>query len=375
MYALQKNVKNVIVIFFVLSLVAGMSISSVSAAADSPEDTEQYTLIGILPSKSVVAPGEEFYVNISVEPGTAINGAQLDLLFDGSRQSVLNTVEGDLFNRSYPTIFYSGTVGNNSGYISNIYSAILGQGTESCPGTMVTVAFEAGNVTGHAAMNLSNVVVSNADSNATGCRVNGSTVLIDSAPVLPDLGPYSIGTTETLSFTLTAADPDNDMLAYTATGLPSGATLDGDSGQFSWTPAEGQEGTYVLKFQASDGYLQDVEYVTVTVNSNHPPVITNFVPADGTAFKEGEVININCDAYDPDGDALSYAIKINDVPVSSTAGYVWKTDLKSSGSYVIEVMVSDGTGEVSASRTITILNMHPRWDIIKDRMADILGLT
>src|SRR3546814_10913008 len=41
-------------------------------------------------------------------------------------------------------------------------------------------------------------------------------------------------------FTVAASDPDSeDRLVFTAEGLPEGATVDPDSGEFAWTPGPG----------------------------------------------------------------------------------------------------------------------------------------
>ncbi|KAF5410932.1 MAG: hypothetical protein C5S43_04005 [Candidatus Methanocomedens sp.] len=76
--------------------------------------------------------------------------------------------------------------------------------------------------------------------------------------------------------------------------------------------------TYVITFEVTDGYLSDSEAVTITVNDvNHAPVITGFVPADGSVFNEVDIITIDVTASDADGQALSYIIKINGVTQSS----------------------------------------------------------
>ncbi len=343
---------------------------------DDNQENQQETLVSILPLKNVVTPGDEYSVNIFIEPGTGINGAQFDLLFNSTMQSIISVTEGELFSINGYTEFYSGTVENDIGIVKNVYDAIIGDVTVADNGTMATVTLRAGSNTGHTALNLSNVVISDIDSNAVGHSISDARVLIDTAPVLQPIGSKTVDENQLLAFTVTADDQDYDKLSYTASGIPSGAVFDNDSGSFTWTPAEGQEGNYLIEFLVSDGYLQDAEKVSVTVNSaQHSPVITSLIPADDEVFKEKETINIVCEAYDADGDVLSYTIKIDDTIVSNDAAYVWETDHKSAGTYSIEVIVSDGNEEVSASRTISVLDMHPRWDINKDKKVDILDVT
>ena len=51
----------------------------------------------------------------------------------------------------------------------------------------------------------------------------------------------------TLNFTVVGNDPDaGDVLTYSATGLPAGASLDPNSGAFTWTPSAGQAGIILL---------------------------------------------------------------------------------------------------------------------------------
>jgi hypothetical protein len=56
-----------------------------------------------------------------------------------------------------------------------------------------------------------------------------------------------------------------DNLTYSASNLPEGATFIGRT--FSWTPQDGQEGTYIVCFTVTDPEgLSDSENVTITVN-------------------------------------------------------------------------------------------------------------
>jgi hypothetical protein len=87
-----------------------------------------------------------------------------------------------------------------------------------------------------------------------------------SPPILSPIAPKSTSIGSLLQFTITASDPDNDPLTFSATGLPTGASLDVTSGAFTWTPSNTQEGTHVVTFVVSDGSLTDSEAVTITVN-------------------------------------------------------------------------------------------------------------
>ena len=72
-------------------------------------------------------------------------------------------------------------------------------------------------------------------------------------------------TGENLTFTITATDPNNDSLIYSASNLPDGASFDPDTQTFSWTPRYDQAGIYTVHFEVSDGELTDAEDVTITV--------------------------------------------------------------------------------------------------------------
>lgn len=80
--------------------------------------------------------------------------------------------------------------------------------------------------------------------------------------------PVTTNTGITLTFTVTASDPDGTVTALTASVLPSGATFtdQGNStGVFTWTPTASQAGTYSITFRATDpAGLFDQESVTIT---------------------------------------------------------------------------------------------------------------
>jgi len=117
-------------------------------------------------------------------------------------------------------------------------------------------------------------------------------------PDLVTIGDRSAEEGELLQFAVSATDPDDDpsTLTLTASNLPSGATFtdNGDgTATFSWTPADGDAGTYPdVHFEVEDGGgLTDSEDITITVYEpgeeppaeNNPPVLSSgsVTPASG----------------------------------------------------------------------------------------------
>jgi len=89
---------------------------------------------------------------------------------------------------------------------------------------------------------------------------------VNNAPVLSPIGNKSVSEGELLQFTISATDPDDDQLTYSASHLPAGAAFNAQTRTFSWAPDSGEAGTYPnVHFQVSDGELTDYEYITITV--------------------------------------------------------------------------------------------------------------
>jgi mono/diheme cytochrome c family protein len=98
------------------------------------------------------------------------------------------------------------------------------------------------------------------------------------APVLSAVNNKSVLAGSTLSFTVSATDPDGDDITYTADGTvgPNAnpfatnppAVFDMSGRSFSWTPQSAQAGNYSVRFTATDNStdaLSDSETITITV--------------------------------------------------------------------------------------------------------------
>lgn len=320
------------------------------------------SIISITPEYQVVSPKKQFALNIKVEPGTSIKSTQSDLLFQNSMVKVGKVNEGKLFSQSgAKTYFKNGTVNSSAGRIKQICGSVRDNSSVSSPGTFATINLTAGSRTGVAKFNLSNVVISDSDSNSLPYAVKNVTVLVDTAPVLGSIGSKSIYETKKLTFNVKASDADGNRLILSASGLPSGAKFNQTTGTFTWTPSKGKTDTYTVAFKVSDGYLTDSEKVRITVKKlNNAPVITSFEPANGSVFNKGQQIKIAVKASDADKQTLNYTIKIDGTTRSTSSSYIWKTNYSSSGKHKIEVTVSDGIEKVKKVNTISINNYCPR---------------
>jgi parallel beta-helix repeat protein len=136
---------------------------------------------------------------------------------------------------------------------------------------------------------------------------------VNRPPVLSSIGNKSVYVNDTLSFSVSAADPDSDTIAFSTDTLPAGATFAGQS--FNWQPDSTQVGSHQVTFTASDGTLQDSETITITVlnTDTSPPVVANCSPgADSIQIPLNTLVVLHIADAGDGVDAGSVAIKVND---------------------------------------------------------------
>jgi len=160
--------------------------------------------------------------------------------------------------------------------------------------------------------------------------VNDPPVLVDPTPE----GTLEVVEADTLTFTVFATDVDGDEVTYTTTGLPEGATLGFESGQFSWTPTFDQEGEWVLNIIAeSDGPLTDSREITIVVS---------FLDSDGDGLPDTfeRLHGMEPGDNDADGDTISDAEEVGD----------WRDPLDSDGDGLIDAIDTDSDGDGISDR-------------------------
>jgi len=94
---------------------------------------------------------------------------------------------------------------------------------------------------------------------------------VNRPPVLAPIGNKTVAAGSTLSFVITASDPDGDPLTYSAdlSALPAGASFNPATQTFTWIPALGVSGTFQpVTFTVTDGGSpaeSDWEAIAITV--------------------------------------------------------------------------------------------------------------
>ena len=139
-------------------------------------------------------------------------------------------------------------------------------------------------------------------------RINS---VINNPPVINPIDNQAITEGETLDVNIYATDADGDALTFSASNLPSFASLtDNGDGTAKITLAAqiGDAGTYAdIIISVSDGTDTDTETINVTVN----PVDVNEAPVleaiGNQTLTEGETLDVNIYATDADGDALTFS--------------------------------------------------------------------
>jgi hypothetical protein len=201
-----------------------------------------------------------------------------------------------------------------------------------------------------------NIKVTDSGNLSAGVTLPITVTNVNRKPVVQSVENKTVDENSNLTFTISASDEDkDDQLKYSIEGLPKGATINENNGEFSWTPDYTQAGTYSLKAKVSDGTSEDFTSFSIQVNNvNRKPEIENVSPVTVTA---GEPVELNFKGHDADNDKLSY--QISDLPAGATfdassGKFLWQPGENQAGTYNVTVTVSDGTDTAETSVSITV---------------------
>ena len=187
------------------------------------------------------------------------------------------------------------------------------------------------------------------------------------APVFAAIPPKTIGEGLPLTFTVNATDADGNALSYSAASLPPGATFNGGTRTFSWTPGYSSAGAYAVRFIASDGALPipaaDTETVAITVTDRNPG--DNTAPLlDAQADRSGvaeQPIAFRFTGRDAEGGPIAWSI-VQDpgggTLDASTGSFAWTPNAAQTGLHYLTVRGTD-PGGLSTQQTVHLTVTHP----------------
>ncbi|HEX6827988.1 MAG TPA: putative Ig domain-containing protein [Burkholderiales bacterium] len=189
---------------------------------------------------------------------------------------------------------------------------------------------------------------------------------VNRPPVLNAIGAKTVNEGQPLTFTASATDPDGNALTFSATGLPTGATLNATTGAFAWTPTFAQAGNATVTVTVTDNgtpAANDSETITITVgNVNQPPVLN---PIGSKTVGENQLLTFTASATDPDGNSLTFSG--GNLPTGATLTpqgvFTWTPSFAQAGNYpnVVITVTDNGSPAASDSETITLtVNDVPR---------------
>ncbi|HOI18967.1 MAG TPA: putative Ig domain-containing protein [Candidatus Woesearchaeota archaeon] len=163
----------------------------------------------------------------------------------------------------------------------------------------------------------------------------------------------------------------------------TGAVFNAATGEFKWTPAFNQAGTYTVTITANDGTTIDTKDFQITVmDVNRDPV---FKSTPVKSMYVEEIYTYNAIAEDPDGDEIAYVL------IQGPAGMVMNsTDSKGilkwtapnlSGTHLVKISASDGKGGVAYQEfNLSVRERPSRIEVTKiyantpdDSRIDLLG--
>ena len=121
-----------------------------------------------------------------------------------------------------------------------------------------------------------------------------ATLLPNFELILNEIGNKVGVETEELSFTASVTDSSIEDLEYSLEKHPSGATINKDTGKFSWTPDDTQVGGYIFDVVVKAGPLEDRETITVTI-SEKPETKEEIKDEPKTEPKVNEEPKVNLD--------------------------------------------------------------------------------
>ncbi|WP_300528106.1 cadherin domain-containing protein [Maricaulis sp.] len=232
--------------------------------------------------------------------------------------------------------------------------------------------------------NIYNVTIQVSDGQDTASQSVAVTLTnVDEAPVFSSGTSFNVDEDQTSAFTAAATDPEGASVTYSIRGTDAALfTVNANTGVVSFVSApdfdapgdDDNDNVYELEVVASDGGIETVQAVTVTVDevTAGAPTITS---AATSTVSENQTSAYETRATDPNGDTLTYSISGTDAAlfqINSATGEVSfrnAPDFEAPGDaggdnvYNFTVTASDGSSSDSQNVAVTVTDSNDVGDV------------
>ncbi|MGL6073447.1 MAG: FG-GAP-like repeat-containing protein [Fimbriiglobus sp.] len=193
------------------------------------------------------------------------------------------------------------------------------------------------------------------------------------APAFASTPLTSIAVGETYVYPARANNEGGSPLVFSLVSGPAGMSIDGVTGDVTWTPNGSQLGTQAVILRVSDGLgnfsTQAFEIVVSAGSTNRPPVANTTPPTDASI---GQALNYTFMATDPEGGVLTYSVARGPAGMTidaATGRVTWTPAEADLGTVFVTLVARDAGGAAAVqsfaidvrtpNRAPTITNMPP----------------
>lgn len=193
-------------------------------------------------------------------------------------------------------------------------------------------------------------------------NVSATFTKLNTAPVLASIGNKNAIVGQDFTFDASATDSDDGQtLAYTLENAPEGASINGTTGSFNWTPAAA--GLYTFTVRVADNgspIMSDSEVITVTVAAaNTAPLLAAI---GDKSIEAGQQLSFTATATDADeGQTLSFSLENapDGATINSSSGaFSWTPAIATSATFVVKVS-DNGSPVLTDQEQITVVVTEP----------------
>lgn len=177
--------------------------------------------------------------------------------------------------------------------------------------------------------------------------------------LMPALGTVYLNETDSLNFTVSASDPDNNNIDYN--WQLDSLSVSTDS-IFTLYTDYNSAGEYEIKANISDGFSSTrndttLIWTVIVTDIDQPIIVDSIVPAEGEILAdEGDSLEFICEAHDPDNNDLVYNWQLDGSSIGNDNYLIYNIDYESAGNHTITLSVGDDFGQRN--------QLNFQWDII-----------